>query len=326
MITPDYYERFKCIGGECLHNCCRGGWEIEVDEEALERFEKIKGEFGAKVMASINEENVFVHINGQCPLLSPDGWCEMVQHGEQICTVCDEYPRFTESWEDYTERGISLSCEAAAGIILNNNEKVSLTGAAGECTHPLFRLIYNARNVIFDILQNRDMDIFKRMRLALDYACELQDRINSNNYDAFEYEPQDCFEGHINLEYYLSFLKELEVLSPEWISMLDKALHCEKTAEKHYVDEIKGEQIAVYFVYRYFLKGAFDCEALDKMKFAVLSTMAVIALENSMGDLEECARMYSIEVEHDEDNVDSIYDELMFSDDLSFDSLVNMVS
>lgn len=326
MVTPDYYKSFKCIGGKCINNCCKGGWEIEVDDAALDRFAKIEGGFGERVRASINEENVFIHHNGQCPLLSDEGWCEMALNGHELCVVCDEYPRFTEFWEDYSERGISLSCEVANAVILNNTDKVTLSGKSGECTHPIFEIIYNARNVIFNILQNRNEDIFKRMRLALDYACELQDHIAADNYEPFEYEPRDCFTERKNLVYYLEFISGLENLYPDWKHMLDKTLIYEKEGGGHCVDDIKGEQLAVYFVYRYLLKGAFDCEVLDKMKLAVLSAMTIIAMENALGNLNECARLYSIEIEHDEDNVNAIYDEFMFADELSFDNLVNMIA
>lgn len=325
MVTPDYYDKFRCIGGECVHNCCRGGWEIEVDDEAISRFGEIEGEFGERVRASISDENIFIHRDGCCPLLSSDGWCEMALRGHELCVVCDEYPRFTESWEDYSERGISLSCEAADEIILNNTDKVRLIGRGGECSHPIFTFIYSAREKIFAILQNRDMDIFKRMRLALDYACELQDRINENNYAHFEYEPQDCFSGHESLEYFINFISGLENLYPAWKDMLARVAEHEKDKPRHIVDSIKGEQLAVYFVYRYLLKAAFDCEALDKMKLAVLSSMTIIALENTLGDLSECARMYSIEIEHDEDNIEAIYDEFLFGEELSFDNVINMI-
>ena len=96
MIVPDYYERFRCIGGECRHNCCRGGWDIEVDDEALDRFKRIEGEFGERVRAAVNDEKVFIRKNGQCPLLNSNGLCEMVLHGEELCIICDEFPRFTE--------------------------------------------------------------------------------------------------------------------------------------------------------------------------------------------------------------------------------------
>jgi lysine-N-methylase len=65
MITPHYYKKFRCIGSECKNNCCCGEWQIEVDEDALDRFANIQGEFGDKVRNSINSENVFVRQNGR---------------------------------------------------------------------------------------------------------------------------------------------------------------------------------------------------------------------------------------------------------------------
>ena len=326
MIVPDYYERFRCIAGECLHNCCRGGWEIEADDEAVERFLRIKGKFGERVRAAIDDNNVFRHINGECPLLTDDGRCEMVMHGEQLCVICDEYPRFTEFYEDYSERGISLSCEAAADIIINNIEKVRLVGDGSGCNEPIFVFVNNARNAVFDILMDREKDIFTRMRLALDYTYAAQERINENDYGDFSYTP-GCSEAQSgSLLAYLSLLRELEVLDPAWSTMLDKLYKREENAPRHRADELQCEQLAVYFVYRYFLKGAFDCDVLSKMKFAVLSVMTIVALENTFGDIYECARLYSIEIEHDEDNVEAIYDELIFGIGLSYDDILGMIN
>ena len=36
ITAPDYYSQFKCIADQCRHTCCVG-WEIEVDDEGLER-------------------------------------------------------------------------------------------------------------------------------------------------------------------------------------------------------------------------------------------------------------------------------------------------
>ncbi|MBR0365759.1 MAG: flagellin lysine-N-methylase [Clostridia bacterium] len=326
MIVPDYYERFECIAGECRHNCCRGGWDIEIDDEALERFSHIEGEFGERVRAAIDEDNVFRHINGECPLLTGDGRCGMVMQGEKLCVICDEYPRFTEFYEDYRERGISLSCEAAADIIINNTRKLRLVGDGSGCTEPIFVFVNKARNAVFEILADREKDIFTRLRLALDYADAAQTRIHDNDYGEFSYEPKDSEPEHKSLSAYISLLRGLEVLDPAWSGMLDELYKHEDVAPRHSTDELQCEQLAVYFVYRYFLKGAFDCDVLTKMKFAALSVMTIAALENTFGDIYECARLYSIEIEHDEDNVEAIYDELIFGDGLSYDDILGMIN
>ncbi len=325
MVTPDYYKDFVCIGGECQNNCCTGAWEIEVDDESLERFKTIGGEFGKRVMDSINGYNVFIRKNGICPLLSNDGWCEMVRHGEKLCIICDEYPRFTEYFDDYTERGISISCEAASKIVLGNKSKVKLVGNSGKCDEEIFKLLYNAREKIFEILQNRDVDIYKRMRYAIDYGMALQERINENDYSAFSYIPDDKKTNEKNMSDVFEFLCSLDILNDSWHEVLGKGIECEKNTRRHIADPIIAEQLAVYFVYRYFLKGVFDCDVLSKLKLMAVSVMSIIALGDICGSIYESARLYSVEIEHNEDNIDAIYDELLFNDELSVQNIINMI-
>lgn len=319
MITPDYYKDFKCIGGDCKNNCCCGGWEIEVDDDALTRFGKIEGEFGERVRASVNDENIFIRKNGRCPMLSPDGLCEMVLNGEKLCVVCDEYPRFTECFDDYEERGISLSCEAAAEIILNNEGKLRLVGDTGKCDEDIFRFLYSARNTIFEILEDREKDIYTRIRLVLNYGEKLQDRINNNDYSGFLYEPCDISDKKESIIPFIEFLMTLDYLSDDWTNILSLV------DENCVRDEIKLEKIAVYFIYRYFLKAAFDCDALSKLKFMALSVAVINALVVPCGNIYESSRRYSVEIEHNEENIDMIYDEFLFNEDLSLEKIIDMI-
>ena len=320
MITPHYYNKFRCIGSECKNNCCCGGWEIEVDDDALYRFKDIQGEFGKKVRNSINSENVFIRKNGRCPMLSENGLCEMVLNGEELCIVCDEYPRFTEYFDEYIERGISLSCEAAADIILNNDEKLKLTGDTGECEEEIFAFLYSARNTVFEILQDREKDVFTRIRLALNYGEKLQERINNNDFSEFSYLPCDTFVKKQPLSPFIDFLTTLDYLDSGWVDVLNNF------SENELRDDIKLEQIAVYFVYRYFLKAVFDCDVFSKLKFMALSVATINALSVPCGSIFESARRYSVEIEHNEENVDLIYDEFLFNEDLSSKKIIGMIN
>ena len=319
MVTPDYYKKFKCIGADCKNNCCKGGWDIEIDDESFERFKEINGEFGELVMSSINTEHIFIRQNGSCPLLSPDGWCEMVQHGEKLCVICDEYPRFTEDYDGYTERGISLSCEAAAQIIIDNDSKLSLTGDTPQSDDEFFNMLYSARNDIIKILEDRSISIAKRIRLTLNYGEVLQAQINNNDYSIIKYTPVDNRTDDNDSGCLFDFLKTLDVLDDKWL----KALDCKKQTE--ITDDIKIENIALYFVYRYFLKSLFDCDALSKLKFMAVSVIAVNSLIGVCGNIYESARLYSIEIEHNEDNIEAIYDEFLFNDDFSTQNIINMI-
>lgn len=324
MITPGYYEKFSCIGSRCKNNCCRGGWEIEIDDDALGRFAAIRGEFGARVRAAIGEDNIFIHRDGQCPLLDEDGLCSMAKRGYELCVVCDEYPRFTERYDEYTERGISLSCEAAADIILGEIGKMALTGESGWSDNPMLELLYNARNNIFALLQIRELDIYTRIRLALDYGRQLQQQINENDFGGREFELYDGEYEPRSAAPVLNILLAAERLSDDWTDMVKKAR--EGAVKRPVLDDLKGEQLAVYFVYRYFLKAFFDCDALSKLKLMAVSVLAIAALENTFGDITECARRYSIETEHSEDNIDMICDEFLFNDELSYECIMGMLS
>ena len=45
-VVPHYYKNFKCIADKCRHSCCVG-WEIDIDDDTLEKYRNLEGEMGA---------------------------------------------------------------------------------------------------------------------------------------------------------------------------------------------------------------------------------------------------------------------------------------
>lgn len=45
---PHYYRKFQCIASECEDTCC-AGWEIMIDDKALEKYKKAKGPVGNRL-------------------------------------------------------------------------------------------------------------------------------------------------------------------------------------------------------------------------------------------------------------------------------------
>ena len=37
---PHYYRKFQCVASECEDTCC-AGWEIMIDDKALEKYKKV---------------------------------------------------------------------------------------------------------------------------------------------------------------------------------------------------------------------------------------------------------------------------------------------
>ena len=50
---PHYFEDFQCTAAECEDTCC-AGWAIMIDEDTLEKYEKLEGSFGNRLRNSID--------------------------------------------------------------------------------------------------------------------------------------------------------------------------------------------------------------------------------------------------------------------------------
>ncbi len=125
IIVPDYYKDFHCIADKCRHTCCEG-WEVDIDEESLERFRACED-----IAAHIDEEDTphFRLTDGErCPFLNEKNLCNMIlHHGEDmLCQICTDHPRFRSYWTDRTEIGLGLVCEEAGRLILSRTEPMQL--------------------------------------------------------------------------------------------------------------------------------------------------------------------------------------------------------
>lgn len=132
----------------------------------------------------------------------------------------------------------------------------------------------------------------------------------------------------------MEILSGLEVLDEEWtntISDLNMRFSSSETylsdAKKFYETckerlDIWFEALYNYFIFRYFTKSVYDCDLLVKAKFAKIScdTIYDMALARflskgrfDVADMIDVARIYSKEVEHSEDNLAYLADELLYN-------------
>ena len=59
ISKPDYYDEFKCLADKCEDTCC-AGWQIVIDDESLEAYKEVEGDFGERLRNSIDwEEGTF---------------------------------------------------------------------------------------------------------------------------------------------------------------------------------------------------------------------------------------------------------------------------
>lgn len=53
LRMPDYYKKFSCIADKCRDSCCIG-WEIEIDNDTANKYQKAVGSFGEKLRNNIS--------------------------------------------------------------------------------------------------------------------------------------------------------------------------------------------------------------------------------------------------------------------------------
>ncbi len=204
-----------------------------------------------------------------------------------------------------------------------------------------------AQNEIIAILQNREIDIEVRMQQYLSYLSWVQNKLNRTNVeagDSLAYTEEEIEEDIPIMDFALleptyeqyskrmDIFRELEVLDHEWEevkqNMQDKLapstyneilnafLENEAYVEKDY------ENLLVYFTFRYFMNSFYNMDVLSYGKLAVVFTRVIRDMdmlrfeENaeafSRADRVDTARIFSKEVEHSEENVEYVREELMF--------------
>lgn len=190
--VPEYFKDFKCIASKCEDTCC-AGWGIVIDDVTYDRYKNVQGKFGERLRSEIVHEageNIFVLKGNNCPFLNKEKTCDIyINIGEEnLCYTCQQYPRYTEEFGSLREIGISLSCPEAARIMLNNDKKVTfelseneeVVSSYNDINAQLFIELLQSRNIVMDMLQDRDIDLRKRVALALLFVDEIQEKIDES--------------------------------------------------------------------------------------------------------------------------------------------------
>ena len=132
LIAPDYFSKFKCLADKCTHTCCKG-WEIDIDEKTMAYYDTVDGVLGKRLKMGIQKDEFGVNHfvldkDERCPFLNKTGLCDIYSTlgEESLCQICYDHPRFRDFYEDRTEIGLGLSCEAAGKLVLEREEKTTL--------------------------------------------------------------------------------------------------------------------------------------------------------------------------------------------------------
>lgn len=294
VIAPKYFSQFKCLASNCSHSCCIG-WEIDVDDKTLSKYENSKVGYARKICKSIDKKDTphFTLLpNGNCPHLDESGLCKIITNlGEDyLCDICREHPRFYNQTSYGLEVGLGLSCEEACRIILTSSNYVEMIEVDND----------DAQAEKFDFnpipFRNKMLEILAKQDLAY------EDKLHTLSKEF------DVSTQIISDEDWVEVLNSLEYLNDDHKNLFScySSSTLATASRQSYL-----ERALAYFVYRHVAKAqsTFEikqylglCLFLEKLLSSILENQNVDNLKNIMA----IAIIISEEIEYNEDNVDQI--------------------
>ena len=210
VLKPFYYDDFKCIADKCIDNCCHIQWKITIDEKTYKKYKKLKGPWGKKINNNINrirKNNSYLSYGKiklkdyGCSLLDEKGFCSIhAQLGEgYLSNTCRMYPRNIIKYNDIYERNLTMSCPEVAryfvkhqGDFYFNMDEEELSDLDKDYIvninydQNLYNLLWNARGLAMEIIQFKEIDIWKRVVFVKSLCDKVQKIINKKDYENYE--------------------------------------------------------------------------------------------------------------------------------------------
>ncbi len=312
-IAPKYYDNFKCIAGKCRHSCCVG-WEIDIDDTSLERYQNDESFFGKKILENIEigEDGAKFRLDKdeRCPFLNSEGLCDIIiQKGEDaLCSICSDHPRFRNFFSSFTETGLGMCCEEAVRVILKTSQPFTEMFSP-ECFEDALtdeeRSFLSKRRDAFNIICDRANHLELRISKLLKHFG-----IQNNIFD-FDEVTQE--------------LLQCEILDNQWRGCIDMLTE-KDVIEDAFFDtpfwENVFEQLISYFIFRHLADSLDDGRFNERLIFAILGYRIIKKLcrvhKSRYGKLEfedvcTYCRMFSSEIEYSDENTDALLDYIMFS-------------
>lgn len=306
---PSFYEKFQCIGSRCKQSCCIG-WELEVDSETFNYYKSVPGKFGDRLRNELknvsNEGSEYysftLPVDGRCPFLNSDNLCDIVLNlGEEaLCDICTTYPRYSFSYNDILEQSLTISCEEACRLLIDENDNEFVIEDSNFeyeydeedfVNEDALSEFNSTQKTLFDLLNNKELSFDKKLNQIL----------NGTDYRELS-----------SKEERLRILSLLDPLNKEWADYMDKLLKNENIVNSDWNNQAYSK-LLTYFLFRYMPRGLFDEDFESKIRFCLFCIFCIKDLEEITKDVKKAASLFSREVEHSEDNIYCILEELLFS-------------
>ena len=327
FIKPSFYDEFKCISSKCTDNCCIG-WEIDVDDESLLKYDTVSGDFGKRIkenLISSEDGSTCFRLceNERCAFLNKNNLCDIIINcGEgALCDICREHPRFYEWFPGVTECGLGLCCEEACRLLVengvslveeNDGEEILLLDKEETAESDTYIFIAAFREILFDILSNTELSLEEKIVKILEKT------------EHFTGERLKLRRDEKLLNLYLSTEPIDDLWSAFIGDMVNKLNDITKQSAQLITQESNKIYSAVlsYIIYRHLIKSVFDgrvaqrlCFCLESLRFIMLSDMKTMAEKGniSLNDRIDNIKRWSKQIEYSEENTEL----LIFGDEMN---------
>lgn len=330
---PGYYKKFQCIAQQCKDNCCIG-WDIMIDERSYEQYQKVTTAFKKSLDQGIQhgEEPQFcMDEHGRCAFLNENNLCDIyIELGEAaLCEICTQHPRFHNEYGHIRQSGLGLACEEAARFILNDpdyeivEDILESEDEEDEWADELIQIEMR----LLRILHSKEHSIEEKIDQVFDLAAAYQNEINLTGELSVQIDPDKIQPQHLiskmsrkdYLEYWFDFYDNLDYMDTTFQILLKETASQLETCTQYHKNDQYIERLLYYFICRHFMKAYEDDNLTDKVKFAVLSVLMIMKIDQYTQkydrpfDILDIARMYSKEIEYSQENMEEIFEELLFT-------------
>lgn len=319
--VPDYFLTFKCTADKCRDSCCIG-WEIDIDDDARIKYEAIGTPIGKEIREKTSHGYFPLQENGRCAFLDNKGLCRIISClGEgYLCDICREHPRYYGVGYDGFEGGLGLACEEAARIILSLEKKPRLVYIERDIPYydedPKANISAHYREKLFDLIFDAGIE-----RLIGAYIAYAKSTID-DKYDNFVLGFDPCvywadIKSATNQEIekllgkMFSILEGCEALSDDWDDLIYAASKVRANSILKKENELRC--LLYYFTHRYLRECVFDKSLGKRILFALMSSLAIIALSEVINGEDKEVRaavLYSKNIEYSTDNIEIILNDI----------------
>jgi len=145
VYQPQYFKNFKCTGNECKNNCCHS-WVITIDKPTYDKYmsldEDVRNEYRKKITIASMEPflaAINMRADKKCQFLDDNRLCDIqARFGhEYLCYTCMVYPRSFSNINGEIEVFLELSCEAAARLVLFEQNIMRFENTLLESPNPI---------------------------------------------------------------------------------------------------------------------------------------------------------------------------------------------